>query len=77
MKLYCVINLEKNEPFIVTICNNREKADELVERYKSNYKESGNYVPEFAVHEFDTDSEYHGGIVFDIYDDFLDDYEGC
>ena len=75
MKLYCVINLEKNEPFIVTICNNREKAEELVETYKSNYKEFGYDVPEFAVHEFDTDSDYHGGIVFDIYNDFFDDYD--
>lgn len=71
MKLYCVINLENDEPFIVTICNTREKAEELVERYKSNYKEAGCDVPSFDVSEFDSETSYHNGVVFDIYNDYF------
>ncbi len=73
MKLYCVINLENSEPFIVTICNKREKADELIETYKKNYVDLGHSVPEFGVCEFDSDTNYDGGIVFDIYRDYWDE----
>ena len=73
MTLYCVINLEDSEPFIVTICNKREKAEELIERYKSNYADSGDSVPEFDICEFDSDTDYEGGIVFNIYRDYWND----
>ena len=70
MKLYLVINLEE-EPYIINICDNEEKAEELSDTYRSNYMRNHYEAPPFDVVTVDTDDS-NNGILFDVYGHYKD-----
>ena len=66
-KLYLVLNI-KDEPFVINICNNVGKAEELKHKYINNFINNGEKECDFIVVE-EVSLDPSKEVLWDAYDD--------